>query len=149
LCVCIPALRSVGRKLLGLIALALDLDEDFFEKVGALNDPTAVVRLLRYPGEVISSDVETYGASAHSDYGMVTLLLTDGVPGLQVCRDKSKQPHIWEDVPGIKGAFIVNIGDMMERWTNGLFRSTLHRVMPVGKERFLLGGVLLRSQSRL
>jgi len=40
----------VGRKLLGLIALALDLDEDFFEKVGALNDPTAVVRLLRYPG---------------------------------------------------------------------------------------------------
>ncbi|KAL9287114.1 putative aminocyclopropanecarboxylate oxidase [Arabidopsis thaliana] len=127
---------SVGRKLLGLIALALDLDEDFFEKVGALSDPTAVVRLLRYPGEVISSDVETYGASAHSDYGMVTLLLTDGVPGLQVCRDKSKQPHIWEDVPGIKGAFIVNIGDMMERWTNGLFRSTLHRVMPVGKERY-------------
>lgn len=43
-------LRSVGRKLLGLIALALDLDEGFFEQVGALNDPTAVVRLLRYPG---------------------------------------------------------------------------------------------------
>ena len=43
-------LRSVGRKLLGLIALALDLDEGFFEQIGALNDPTAVVRLLRYPG---------------------------------------------------------------------------------------------------
>ncbi|KAJ4868679.1 2-oxoglutarate (2OG) and Fe(II)-dependent oxygenase superfamily protein [Raphanus sativus] len=157
---------SVGRKLLGLIALALDLDEGFFEQIGALNDPTAVVRrgvnwavqskwvwtwvtndmmskltslvvrLLRYPGEVISWDVETYGASAHSDYGMVTLLLTDGVPGLQVCRDKSRQPRVWEDVPGIRGAFIVNIGDMMERWTNGLFRSTLHRVMPVGKERY-------------
>lgn len=42
--------RTVGRKLLGLIALALDLDEDFFERVGALNDPAAVVRLLRYPG---------------------------------------------------------------------------------------------------
>ncbi|CAN8324843.1 unnamed protein product [Cochlearia groenlandica] len=128
---------SVGRKLQSLIALALDLDEDFFEKVGALTDPAAVVRLLRYPGEVISSDVEeTYGASAHSDYGMVTLLLTDEVPGLQVCRDKTKQPRVWEDVPGIRGAFIVNIGDMMERWTNGLFRSTLHRVMPVGKERY-------------
>ncbi|CAF2232824.1 unnamed protein product, partial [Brassica napus] len=127
---------SVGRKLLGLIALALDLDEGFFEQIGALNDPTAVVRLLRYPGEVISSDVESYGASAHSDYGMVTLLLTYGVPGLQVCRDKSRQTRVWEDVPGIRGAFIVNIGDMMERWSNGLFRSTLHRVMPVGKERY-------------
>ncbi|KAL1194641.1 Jasmonate-induced oxygenase 1 [Cardamine amara subsp. amara] len=128
---------SVGRKLLGLIALALDLDEDFFKQVGALDDPAAVARLLRYPGEVVSSDVEeTYGASAHSDYGMLTLLLTDGVPGLQVCKDKSKKPRIWEDVPGIRGAFIVNIGDMMERWTNGLFRSTLHRVMPVGKERY-------------
>lgn len=42
--------RSVGKKLLGLIALALDLDEDFFEQVGALNDPAAIVRLLRYPG---------------------------------------------------------------------------------------------------
>ncbi|XP_013593967.1 PREDICTED: 1-aminocyclopropane-1-carboxylate oxidase-like isoform X2 [Brassica oleracea var. oleracea] len=123
-------------KLLGLVALALDLDEDFFIKIGALNDPAAVVRLIRYPGEVISSDVETYGASAHSDYGTVTLLLTDEVPGLQVCRDKSKQPRIWEDVPRLRGAFIVNIGDLMERWTNGLFRSTLHRVMPVGKERY-------------
>ncbi|KAH0935116.1 hypothetical protein HID58_012233, partial [Brassica napus] len=127
---------SVGRKLLGLVALALDLDEDFFIKIGALNDPAAVVRLIRYPGEVISSDVETYGASAHSDYGTVTLLLTDEVPGLQVCRDKSKQPRTWEDVPRLGGAFIVNIGDLMERWTNGLFRSTLHRVMPVGKERY-------------
>ncbi|KAF8049767.1 hypothetical protein N665_2120s0004 [Sinapis alba] len=127
---------SVGKKLLGLIALALDLDEDFFHQIGALNDPSAVVRLIHYPGEVISSDVETYGASAHSDYGTITLLLTDEVPGLQVCRDKSKQPRIWEDVPSLRGAFIVNIGDLMERWTNGLFRSTLHRVMPVGKERY-------------
>ncbi|CAF2022145.1 hypothetical protein Bca4012_079800 [Brassica carinata] len=127
---------SVGRKLLGLVALALDLDEDFFIKIGALNDPAAVVRLIRYPGEVNSSDVETYGASAHSDYVTVTILLTDEVPGLQVCRDKSKQPRIWEDVPRLRGAFIVNIGDLMERWTNGLFRSTLHRVMPVGKERY-------------
>ncbi|XP_022562127.1 2-oxoglutarate-Fe(II) type oxidoreductase hxnY isoform X3 [Brassica napus] len=123
-------------KLLGLVALALDLDEDFFIKIGALNDPAAVVRLIRYPGEVNSSDVETYGASAHSDYVTVTILLTDEVPGLQVCRDKSKQPRIWEDVPRLRGAFIVNIGDLMERWTNGLFRSTLHRVMPVGKERY-------------
>ncbi|XVF13429.1 hypothetical protein REPUB_Repub08aG0206900 [Reevesia pubescens] len=50
--------------------------------------------------------------------------------------DKSKQPQVWEDVPSITGAFIVNIGDMLERWTNCLFLSTIHRVMPTGEERY-------------
>ncbi|KAK9927614.1 hypothetical protein M0R45_024790 [Rubus argutus] len=127
---------SAGKRLISLIALALNLDEDFFEKVGALRNPTALLRLLHYPGQLGSSDQEIYGASAHSDYGMVTLLASNGVPGLQVCREKSKQPRVWEDVPHIDGAFIVNIGDLMERWTNCLFRSTLHRVMPTGQERY-------------
>ncbi|XP_028091492.1 gibberellin 2-beta-dioxygenase 8-like isoform X6 [Camellia sinensis] len=82
------------------------------------------------------SDEEIFGASAHSDYGMITLLATDGVGGLQVCRDKSKQPLVWEDVDHINGALIVNIGGMTERWTNCLFRSTLHRVMSTGRERY-------------
>ncbi|XP_022718836.1 2-oxoglutarate-Fe(II) type oxidoreductase-like isoform X2 [Durio zibethinus] len=132
-------LRSAGTKLISLIALALKLDEDFFEKVGALNEPFAFIRLLHYPGDLESSGEDIYGASAHSDYGMITLLVTDGVPGLQVCREKSKQPQIWEDVPSMSGAFIVNIGDMMERWTNCLFRSTLHRVLPPGQERYSVG----------
>ncbi|XP_010440101.1 PREDICTED: 2-oxoglutarate-Fe(II) type oxidoreductase isoform X2 [Camelina sativa] len=126
----------VGKKLLGLVALALNLEENFFEQVGAFNDQAAVVRLIRYPGELDSSGEETCGASAHSDFGMITLLATDGVAGLQVCRDKDKEPKVWEDVAGIKGAFVVNIGDLMERWTNGLFRSTMHRVVSVGKERY-------------
>ncbi|KAB2605402.1 hypothetical protein D8674_005119 [Pyrus ussuriensis x Pyrus communis] len=127
---------SAGKRLSSLIALALNLDEDFFDKVGALNKPRGFLRLLHYPGELGSNDEEIYGASAHSDYGMVTLLASNGVPGLQVCRDKSKQPRVWEDVLHIDGAFIVNIGDMLERWTNCLFRSTLHRVMPAGRERY-------------
>uniref|UniRef100_A0A1J3I2Y9 1-aminocyclopropane-1-carboxylate oxidase n=1 Tax=Noccaea caerulescens TaxID=107243 RepID=A0A1J3I2Y9_NOCCA len=127
---------DAGRKLLGLVALALNLEENFFERVGAFNDQAAVVRLLRYSGELNSYEEETCGASPHSDFGMITLLATDGVPGLQVCRDKDKEPNVWEDVPGIKGAFVVNIGDLMERWTNGLFRSTMHRVLSVGKERY-------------
>ncbi|KAK7826239.1 putative 2-oxoglutarate-dependent dioxygenase [Quercus suber] len=81
--------------------------------------------------ELGSSDDEIYGSSAHSDYGMVTLLATDGV-----CREKFKQPRVWEDVLHVDGALIVNIGDIMERWTNCLFRSTLHRVMLSGKERY-------------
>ncbi|KAH9607111.1 hypothetical protein KSS87_005040 [Heliosperma pusillum] len=56
-------------------------------------------------------------------------------PG-SVCREKDCHPRVWEDVHHIEGAFIVNIGDLMERWTNGLFRSTLHRVNPRGKERY-------------
>ncbi|XP_065857731.1 2-oxoglutarate-Fe(II) type oxidoreductase hxnY-like [Euphorbia lathyris] len=129
---------SAGRRLISLIALALNLDQDYFEKIGALNGPEAFLRLLHYPGELGHSEEETYGASAHSDYGMVTLLVSDGVPGLQVCREKFKEPQIWEDVLPLRGAFIVNIGDMMERWTNGMFRSTLHRVMPTGQERYSL-----------
>ncbi|XP_039056291.1 2-oxoglutarate-Fe(II) type oxidoreductase hxnY-like [Hibiscus syriacus] len=129
-------LLSVGTKLLSLIALSLELDEDFFEKLGALNDPLAIIGLLYYPGDLDSSGEEIYGASAHSDYGMITLLMTDGVPGLQICREKTQKPQVWEDVPSMSGAFIVNIGDVMERWTNCLFRSAMHRVLPPGQERY-------------
>ncbi|KAI7751895.1 hypothetical protein M8C21_002622 [Ambrosia artemisiifolia] len=122
---------SVGKRLASLIAMALNLEDDFFEKVGALDKPFAFLRLLHYPGEVEDSGEVVYGSSAHSDYGMLTLLATDGV-----CREKHNQPRIWEDVLHVKGAFIINLGDMMERWTNCLFRSTLHRVMPTGKERY-------------
>ncbi|XP_040954504.1 2-oxoglutarate-Fe(II) type oxidoreductase ppzD isoform X6 [Gossypium hirsutum] len=76
-------LLSAVTKLLSLIALSLKLEEDFFEKVGALIEPLAFIRLLHYPGDLNSSSEEIFGASAHSDYGMVTLLVTDGVPGLQ------------------------------------------------------------------
>ncbi|CAN1220110.1 hypothetical protein LINPERPRIM_LOCUS1794, partial [Linum perenne] len=51
-------------------------------------------------------------------------------------QEKSRQPRAWEDVMHLDGCFIVNIGDMMERWTDSLFRSTLHRVMPTGQERY-------------
>ncbi|KAK3153121.1 hypothetical protein QOZ80_2BG0168100 [Eleusine coracana subsp. coracana] len=127
---------AVGERILSLIALSLDLDAEFFHKIGALNCPSAFVRLLHYPGEVNESDRGNYGASAHSDYGMITLLATDGTPGLQICREKDRHPQVWEDVPHIDGTLIVNIGDLLERWTNCLFRSTLHQVVAVGKERY-------------
>ncbi|XP_021669026.1 2-oxoglutarate-Fe(II) type oxidoreductase hxnY isoform X2 [Hevea brasiliensis] len=136
---------SAGKKLISLIALALNLDKDYFEKIGALDEPESFLRLLHYPGELGHFEEQIFGASAHSDYGMITLLVTDGVPGLQayvystsVCREKFKDPQTWENVFHMNGAFIVNIGDMMERWTNCLFRSTLHRVMPTGQERYSL-----------
>ncbi|KAK1262521.1 S-norcoclaurine synthase 1 [Acorus gramineus] len=94
---------NVGKILLSLIALALNLDEDFFEKVGALSSPMAFIRLLHYPGSPTISEDGSYGASAHSDYGMITLLATDGVRGLQICREKDNKPQIWEDVNHVEG----------------------------------------------
>jgi isopenicillin N synthase-like dioxygenase len=64
------------------------------------------------------------------------LLVTDEVSGLQICKNKDAELQIWEDVHPLRGAFIVNIGDMLERWTNGIFRSTLHRVLLFGQERY-------------
>ncbi|XP_027362617.1 2-oxoglutarate-Fe(II) type oxidoreductase hxnY-like [Abrus precatorius] len=126
-------LFGVGKKLFSLIALSLNVDEDFFEKIGAINKPSAFLRLLRYPGDMGPHEEI---CSAHSDFGALTLLMTDGVPGLQICRDKSKEPRVWLDVSHMEGGFIVNIGDLMERWTNCLYRSTLHRVKRTGNERY-------------
>ncbi|KAJ4777697.1 2-oxoglutarate (2OG) and Fe(II)-dependent oxygenase superfamily protein [Rhynchospora pubera] len=127
---------NVGFRLISLIAIALNLDENFFTKIGALDSPMGFLRLLHYPGEIPESDKGKYGASAHSDYGMITLLVTDGMPGLQICREKDRSPQLWEDVDHVERALIVNIGDIMERWTNCTFRSTLHRVVAVGQERY-------------
>ncbi len=74
-----------------------------------------------------------YAAGAHTDYGLVTILATDDVPGLQIHTDSVG----WTDVAPLPKTFIVNLGDMLERWTNGAFRSTLHRVISTsGRERY-------------
>ncbi|XP_047093663.1 2-oxoglutarate-Fe(II) type oxidoreductase hxnY-like isoform X2 [Lolium rigidum] len=111
-----------------------DLKESFY--IGTVRDVDMQNDPNQWPpeGEVNESDNGNYGASAHSDYGMITLLATDGTPGLQICREKDKED--WKDVHHIEGALIVNIGDLLERWTNSVFRSTLHRVVSVGKERY-------------
>ncbi|CAN6217780.1 unnamed protein product [Urochloa humidicola] len=127
---------ATGKRILYLIALSLDLDAEFFEKNGAFEIPTAFLRLLHYAGDINATDDINIGAAAHSDFGMLTLLATDVTPGLQICREKDRHPHLWEDVHHIDGSLIVNIGDLLERWTNCVFRSTLHRVVPVGKERY-------------
>lgn len=90
------------------------------------------IRLLHYANEKSSPDKGVYACGAHSDYGMITLLLTDDQPGLQI-----NFQNEWIDVPPRPDAFIVNLGDMLERWSNGLFQSTMHRVLTSGeKERY-------------
>jgi len=129
------ALR-VAKSVARIIALALDLDVDFFDGPEMLAKPIATLRLLHYEGRVSNPAKGVYGAGAHSDYGLITLLATDDVVGLQICKDRNAQPQVWEYVAPVKGGFIVNLGDMLERWSNCIFRSTLHRVVLDGRERY-------------
>ncbi|KAI4347067.1 hypothetical protein L6164_007916 [Bauhinia variegata] len=137
--------KAVGR----LIALALDLDANFFNKPEILGEPIAILRLLHYEGQISNPSQGLFGAGAHTDYGLVTLLATDDVPGLQICKDKDAKPQIWEDVAPLKGAFIVNLGDMLERWSNCIFKSTLHRVLGNGQERYSIAYFLEPSHDCL
>ncbi|KAF3951811.1 hypothetical protein CMV_022581 [Castanea mollissima] len=127
---------EVARAVARIIALALDLKVDFFDQPEMLGNPIAILRLLHYEGGISDPSKGIFGAGAHSDYGLITLLATDGIPGLQICKDRDAKPQIWEDVPPLKGAFIVNLGDMLERWSNCVFKSTLHRVLVNGQERY-------------
>ncbi|KAL9539143.1 hypothetical protein MBANPS3_010447 [Mucor bainieri] len=83
-----------------------------------------VLRFLKYPRGAESEYKEAVRAGAHSDYGSVTLLFQKQVPGLEVQASRTE----WIAAPLIPGAIIVNVGDQMELWTNGLFKSTMHRV---------------------
>ncbi|CAI9100434.1 OLC1v1037543C1 [Oldenlandia corymbosa var. corymbosa] len=127
---------EVGRAVARIMALALDLDEGFFYQHQMLGKPIATLRLLHYEGRISDPAKGIYGAGAHTDFGLLTLLATDDVTGLQICKDKHAEPQIWEYVSPLKGAFIVNLGDMLERWSNCAFRSTLHRVLGNGQERY-------------
>ncbi|MCG6885504.1 MAG: isopenicillin N synthase family oxygenase [Silicimonas sp.] len=114
------AVHALGVDLHRAIALDLGLPEDYFAP--SLNEPLATLRMLRYPG---GDGTEGIGAGAHTDYGSITLLYSDGEPGLQV-QPRGKD---WIEVPRVPGAFIINIADCLMRWTNDIYVSTPHRVL--------------------
>ena len=110
-------------------AFAQDLglpDDGHFDRL--LGRPIATLRLLRYPG---GGDPSALGAGDHTDYGNLTILATDGVPGLEVRR----RDGTWIEVPDIPGALVCNIGDCLMRWSNGTYASTPHRVRNPARER--------------
>jgi isopenicillin N synthase-like dioxygenase len=112
-------------------ALDLGVDEDFFST--RLDRPSAVLRLLHYPArDTGSAPGGELGAGAHTDYGNLTILATDGVAGLQV----RGRDGVWLDAPHIDGAFVCNIGDCLMRWTNDVYVSTPHRVLRPKAERY-------------
>jgi isopenicillin N synthase-like dioxygenase len=116
------ALLALSRRLMQLLALSLDLPETYFDATS--QSPMVTLRMLRYPPHPPDADERTFGAGAHTDWGALTVLAQDEHGGLEVALPNGS----WLAAPPVPGAFIVNLGDMMPRWTNGLYRSSLHRV---------------------
>jgi len=95
--------------------------------------PLVRARLLHYPPKEAAIDADQAGAAEHTDYGTITILWQDDVGGLQVKNRAGR----WIDAPPIEETFVINIGDMLERWSNDLFVSTPHRVVNAsGRERY-------------
>jgi polar amino acid transport system ATP-binding protein len=117
------AVTALGHRLMEGIALSLDLPSDYFARRYTA-DPLILFRLFNYPSRPVPTGTDArWGVGEHSDYGLLTMLLQDDVGGLQV-----KTPGGWVDAPPVEGSFVCNIGDMLDRMTGGLYRSTPHRV---------------------
>ena len=122
---------KVGRLLHTAIATDLGMPANYFED--KLDQPMAILRLLHYPPHPADAEAGQIGAGEHTDYGTITLLMTDEVAGLEVRR----RDGVWIAAPKIPGAFVCNIGDCMMRWTNDIYVSTPHRVVNRGgRERY-------------
>ncbi len=112
---------ALGHKILRAVALSLGLDADYFYDT-CTKDPLILFRIFHYPAQ--DSHVSQWGVGEHTDYGLLTILKQDAVGGLQV-----KSRGEWIEAPPIPNTFICNIGDMLDRMTGGLYRSTPHRVL--------------------
>lgn len=124
-------MQALAQTLLRAIALALGIKRDFFDARFA--EPISVFRMIHYPPRHTARSADQPGAGAHTDYGCVTLLYQDDAGGLQVRNVNGE----WIDAPPIPGSFVVNIGDMMARWSNDRYTSTPHRVIsPLGVHRY-------------
>ena len=122
-----------SHKIQRVLANFLEVDENFF--IRAHSGENVALRLLHYP-PVAEKEISKgqLGAGEHSDYGMFTLLFQDGVEGLEI-RDREET---WIPIESCGSSTILNSGDLLERWTNGIYPSTLHRVKPVSgkKDRY-------------
>ncbi|MEY3253205.1 MAG: hypothetical protein RL227_2178 [Pseudomonadota bacterium] len=126
------ACDALARRLMALYEQALGLPAGHLG--GFMRHPTCTTRLLHYPPQPAVVAPGQIGCGAHTDWGALTLLAQDDAGGLQV----QGTDGTWADVTPIPGALVVNIGDLMARWTHDRWRSTMHRVVNrvAGRERY-------------
>ncbi|WP_341529762.1 2-oxoglutarate and iron-dependent oxygenase domain-containing protein [Nostoc sp. UHCC 0302] len=117
------AMTQLGYRLMAGIALSLGLEESYFAD-RYTSDPLTLFRIFNYPPDLSLPDNKArWGVGEHTDYGVLTILKQDDLGGLQV-KSKSR----WIAAPPVPGSFVCNIGDMLDRMTGGLYKSTPHRV---------------------
>lgn len=122
---------DLSKKLLKGIALSLDLPETFFEAL--MKNPISIQRMLHYPSQSGHVGEDIIGIGAHTDYGNLTILAQDDVGGLQVMNRDGD----WIEGTPIRGAFVINIGDLIQKLTNDVYLANMHRVINTsGRERY-------------
>lgn len=121
-----------GADLLKAVAVGLGIEPGFFEpKYGKRLQRT---QMVYYPPHPPMAETDQFGVAPHTDYGCITLLYQDNSGGLQV---RELGSNSWIDATPIEGSLVVNVGDLLARWSNDRFRSTLHRVInKSGHERY-------------
>jgi isopenicillin N synthase-like dioxygenase len=126
------AIGRAGADLLKAVAVGLGIEQEFFApKYGK---PLQRTQMVYYPPHPPMAEADQFGVAPHTDYGCITLLYQDNSGGLQVRELGSNR---WIDATPIEGSLVVNVGDLLARWSNDRFRSTLHRVINTsGHERY-------------
>jgi isopenicillin N synthase-like dioxygenase len=125
------AMEDFCRRLLPILAMALHLPPDWFAP--HFQQPTTFLRLLHYPPQALDAPEDAFGSAPHTDYGFITVLVQDARGGLEVRR----RDGTWLQAPPIPGTWVVNVADMLARWTNGRWQSTPHRVKNLsGSDRY-------------
>lgn len=118
-------MRQLGHVLMKAIACELKLDDNSF--LDNFREPTELFRIFNYPPHNESYGTSSLGVGEHTDYGFLTILRQDSrVSGLQV--KTLQQQQEWIDAGPIDNTFVINLGDSLEFFTNGLFKATPHRV---------------------
>jgi len=121
----------LAQKVFQALALGLGLDDDWFSEF--TKDAIGTLRFIHYPPSD-NTDAKERGIGAHRDFGALTILMQDEVGGLQVWNETTED---WIDIIPIPNAYVINLGNLMMRWTNHKYNSNLHRVInKSGKDRY-------------